>query len=419
MRLFRLSTVGRILLAATLCAQPWSEIAPAQADRTAAASVRVPTLSEARQSAQRAHRALVLLFGAKWCEPCKEFDRKVLPQPAVQQALGSVTFIHYDGEVEPGREAARELKILGFPTLVALAQDGREIDRLQGYQPAREFIDWLGKVAIDSESEEALQARIQKSQPGSATAAGAAGDAEAYLVLARRQAKRGQDEQAEANLERARASAQASKDGKAAGLAARADFELRVLKLRRLLRDAPRREMAEHILAFPQGETAAAAFHELARRGPVDELGKRALLRYVEVRLGSQDPKDLEALNFAVYECLRAAAYEAAEKAARRLVDLDGSSPFYLDTLAEVMHLRGERAQALSLSQRALASVEKETASKSGSTTASPAVRDSKALRAVLLKNQARYLRGARELPAELLTEEEELSPWERSPSGN
>lgn len=408
--MFRLSRLGHTVLFAALCGGPLLRVHPAQADRAGAAATQLPALNEARASAQKARRALVVLFGAKWCEPCKEFDRKVLPLPSVQQALGTVTFVHYDGEVEPGRQAARDLKIQGYPTMVALAQDGREIDRLQGFQPAREFISWLGRVSIDSESEESLQARIQKNQAGPT---GSAAEAEAYLVLARRQAKRGQEDQAEAHFEKARSLAQATKDSGGSALASRADFELRVLKLRRLLREAPRREMAEHLLAFPLGDTAAAAFHELSRRGPVDDLGKRALLRYVEARLGSKDPKDLEALNFAVYECLRAAAYDAAEKAARRLVDIDGSSPFYLDTLAEVMHLRGERAQALTLSQRALASIEN-NAAKNG-----PAIRDVKALRAVLLKNQARYMRGARELPAELLTEEEEVSPWEQSASGN
>ena len=408
--MFRLYRLGHTVLFVALCGGPLSGVRPAYADRAGTAAAQLPTLSGARASAQKARRALVVLFGAKWCEPCKEFDRKVLSLPLVQQALGTVTFVHYDGEVEPGRQAARDLKILGYPTMVALAQDGREIDRLQGFQPAREFISWLGRVSIDSESEESLQARIQKNQAGPT---GSAAEAEAYLVLARRQAKRGQEDQAEAHFEKARSLAQATKDSGGSALAARADFELRVLKLRRLLREAPRREMAEHLLSFPLGDTATAAFHELSRRGPVDDLGKRALLRYVEARLGSKDPKDLEALNFAVYECLRAAAYDAAEKAARRLVDIDGTSPFYLDTLAEVMHLRGERAQALTLSQRALASIENNTA-KNG-----PAIRDVKALRAVLLKNQARYMRGARELPAELLTEEEEVSPWEQSASGN
>lgn len=395
----------RVLLWAGLLLGTGLPTRPALADRGAAAT-RLPTYNEARANALKARRALVLLFGAKWCEPCKEFDRKVLSQPTVQQAMGSVVFVHYDGEVEPGREAARELRITGFPTLVALAQDGREIDRLQGYHGARDFIDWLGKVSIDSESEDSLQARVAR----------AGGDAEALLVLARRQARRGQEDQAEANFERARIAAQgAAKDGKVPEIAANADFELRVLKLRRQLREAPRREMAEHLLAFPLSPTAAAAFHELTRRGPVDALGKRALERYIEAHLTTRDPKELEALNYAVYECLRAAAYEAAEKAARRLVEIDGNSPFYLDTLAEVMHLRGERAQAMLLSQKAVSLIDRE---KPSGGPASPAVRDAKALRAVLLKNQARYTRGARELPAELLAEDEELSPWERSPSG-
>ncbi|HNN94727.1 MAG TPA: thioredoxin family protein [Pseudomonadota bacterium] len=397
-----------LLLGGTLLLSALPAAPPAQAG-PAATPARLPTYNEARARALQSRRALVLLFGAKWCEPCKEFDRKVLPQPAVQTALGGVVFVHYDGEVEPGREAARELRITGYPTMVALAQDGREIDRLQGYHGAREFIDWIGKVSIDSETEDSLQARIGKNSS----------DAEAVLVLARRQARRGQEEQAEANFERARTLAQAAaKDSKLAELGASADFELRVMRLRRQLREAPRREMAEHLLAFPLAPTSAAAFHELTRRGPVDALGKRALERYVEARLTTRDAKELEALNYAVYECLRAAAYEAAEKAARRLVEIDGNSPFYLDTLAEVMHLRGERAQAVQLSQKALSLIDKER-EKPAAVPLSPAIRDAKALRGVLLKNQARYMRGARELPAELLAEDEELSPWERSPSGS
>lgn len=362
-------------------------------------AAKLPTFGEARATAQKARRALVLLFGAKWCEPCKEFDQKVLPQPPVQQALAEVTFVHYDAEVEPGREAARELRVLGYPTIVALAQDGHEIDRLQGYHSAGQFIDWLGRVAIDSEGEESLQARA---------GTGGGGDAEAVLVLARRQARRGQEDQAEANFERARTLAQTPAAGaKREAIAAAADFELRVIRLRRQLREGPRREMAEHLLAFPRGAQAEVAFRELTRRGPLDALAGRALSHYIEVRLTSREAKDLETLNFAVYECLRAAAYEPAERAARRLVEIDGNSPFYLDTLAEVMHLRGDKAQALALSARALSTLDRPGGV--------PGVRDTKALRGVLLKNQARYTRGARELPSELLTEDDELSPWEKS----
>ncbi len=77
--LARVLLLGGVLLGASLPSRP------AMADRPAAAP-RLPTYNEARANSLKARRALVLLFGAKWCEPCKEFDRKVLSQGAVQQA---------------------------------------------------------------------------------------------------------------------------------------------------------------------------------------------------------------------------------------------------------------------------------------------------------------------------------------------
>jgi predicted Zn-dependent protease len=161
--------------------------------------------------------------------------------------------------------------------------------------------------------------------------------------------------------------------------------------------------MAEHLLAFPRAGSADSAFHELTRRGPASPLTVRALDRYVEVRLSVSEPKDRDALNEAIYGCLRVAAYATAERAARRLVELDGQNPLYLDTLAEVLHLRGDRTQAMALSTRAVSAFDRQPSG------------ESPELRAVLLKNQARFARAAHELPTELLGEEEELAPWERS----
>lgn len=357
-----------------------------------------PSLEEARALAQRARRTLVLEFGARWCGPCKEFDRRVLPLPAVKQALSTVLFIHYDAEESPGREAARTMQVIGYPTFLALGQDGRLIDRQEGYRSAREFLEWLGRVAADFDSDETLQVRIHRD----------ANDLEALLLLGRRQAQHGRDGEAEATLARAAAvaknaaptepQAQARREQVAAAI----DWELRIVRLRRLLRDTPRREMAEHLLAFPRGPHAETAFRELVRRGPADPLTARALDRYIELRLDAKDQKGQDLLNEAVYGCLRAEAYAAAERAARRLLSLDENNPLFLDTLAEVLHLRGDRSQAMALSSRAVAIADKQG-------------EGGRELRTVLLKNQARFARAAHELPAELLSEEDELSPWERS----
>jgi len=401
----RSSSAAPLFAAALLlCGSAWADGRPDKSGAkpvAAAAREHAPSLDEARAMAQRARRTLVLEFGARWCGPCKEFDLRVLPHPAVQRSLTAVMFVHYDAEEAPGQAAARAFKVAGYPTFVALGQDGRVIDRLEGFRGPREFSQWLERIALDFESDESLQVRLGR----------APGDAEALLVLGRRQAQRGQDAEAEATLARAVAAAGTAKP-KSDGLAAAADWELRIVRLRRFLREAPRKEMAEHLLAFPQSRNADAAFHELTRRGPaVDPLALRAVEQYVDVRIaslsrekgqGPSDAKAPDALNEAVYACLRIGAYAAAERAAQKLLSLDDKNPLYLDTLAEVQHLRGDRAQALSLSTRALAAAERQGA-------------EGKELRAVLLKNQARFARAAHELPAELLSEEEEaLSPWER-----
>lgn len=352
-----------------------------------------PTLEQARERGKQAHKTLLLMFVAKWCGVCKEFDQLVLSQASVERGLGEVVFVRYDAEAGTGVEAARALKIIGYPTFVALAQDGREIERLQGALGPKKFLAWVERVSVDSESDEALIARSQ----------GKDGAAEALLTLGRRQVRRGQEDQGIASLERARTMTQGGPGGDRVGAAA--DFALRVLRLRRLIRQAPIKEMAEHVLAFPQADSADTAMQELAKRGRGDALTQQAMAHYVGVRLASRAAKDLDALNAAVYQCLRTGVPEAAEKAARRLVEIDGESPYYLDTLAEVLHLRGEKAQALALSAKAVTAAEK--AVKRG---------ENPEILTLLQKNQARYARGQRELPAELLAEEDlDLSPWEQS----
>ena len=351
----------------------------------------VEPLADAKARAQKAGRALVLEFGAEWCGPCREFERRVLPQPVVKQALTQVVFVRYDGDEPTGHAAAKSLGVVGFPTFVALAQDGSEIGRLQGYQDAAAFTQWIGEVAPDSEPTEALLARVA-AQPG---------DARALLLLGQRRLRQGDEAQAVPLLERAAGTSSATVPPPAQGeVVARADWLLRLTRLRQVLRTAPRQAMAEHLLRFPLGPSADEAFKALARIGPADALARKALGRYVDAH---KEAAHAELLNQAVYECLRAGALDEAERAARFLLSLDGKSPLYHDTLAEVLHLRGDREAALKESALALALVP-----------SSAADAESRRMRAALLANQARFSRGQRELPSELKGEPDELFPWEK-----
>jgi thiol-disulfide isomerase/thioredoxin len=386
-----------VLLASATAARA-DGTAPATPPRAAAASADMPAgsseeLATWRARAGQSHKALVLEFGATWCGPCQVFDRQVLPQSSVQRALGSVVFVHYDAETAVGKTAARGLGILGYPTFVALGEDGREIGRLQGYRDAGEFSQWVQSAAADAEPTPRLEAR--------AAAAGA--PAAVLLQLARRHLKSGNEPSAVALLTRA---GQAAAPGSQA--AADIDWELRLLLLRQLLREQPRKAMIEHLGRYATGPTADAAFLALSRMGPADAATRAVLGRYIDAHL---DAGAAEQLNDAVYACLRAGALAEAERGARRLVELDGKNPRYLDTLAEVMHLRGDRTSALRYSREAVAALGKAPAP--GATTAQ--AQEQQQTRAALLKNQARFDRGQRELPPDLKAEDDYLQPWEKN----
>ena len=350
-------SVAGVWVLLTLCGllghQAWA--GESKSGQTAAAASSAPAdLKTMRERARRAGKALVLEFGAKWCGPCVAFDRNVLPNRKVQAALSSVVFVHYDAEQHPGQAAARALGIVGYPTFVALAQ-----------------------------SMEVIQARAT-----SQTA-----DAESLLLYARRLLRNKDESQALQYFDQAKTAA----TGKNESVAAAADWEGKLIRLKRVLREEPRKTAIEHLQQHPRGPSADTAMNALSRLGPADAPSKQAMARYVDAHLESGQE---EQLNLAIYSCLRAAAFDEAERAARRLISLDGNNVLYLDTMAEVMHLRGDRDTALKLEAQALAST--------------PPGTSNQALRSTLEKNQARFARGKRELPDELKGEPDELLPWEK-----
>ena len=75
------------------------------------------------------NRPLVVEFHASWCEPCKEFERTVLRDPRVREALGTVRWVSYDGDSGAGKDAMSRCAVNAFPTFVVI--DGRGTVRMK------------------------------------------------------------------------------------------------------------------------------------------------------------------------------------------------------------------------------------------------------------------------------------------------
>jgi|GEM_PF-780610 len=86
-----------------------------------------------------ANRALVLLFSARWCGPCRPFAPRV---EAAVTALGDeVDLLKVDTEAHP--EIASRFGIRSVPTLVVLDDEGAERARQCGAIPDAPLRRWL------------------------------------------------------------------------------------------------------------------------------------------------------------------------------------------------------------------------------------------------------------------------------------
>jgi len=95
----------------------------------------------------KSQNKLVLLdfTGSDWCGYCKLLDKEVLSQPSFKDFAGknyiAVTLDYPHGTaqsdtVKQQNDAlAKQYNIEGFPTLIVLDADGKEIGRQVGYQP--------------------------------------------------------------------------------------------------------------------------------------------------------------------------------------------------------------------------------------------------------------------------------------------
>ena len=336
------------------------------------------SLPMVRKRASDAKQMLVIEFSAEWCSPCKQFERDVLPRESVRTALARVQFVRFDAETDVGKEAARTLLVEGYPTFVAIRTDGEVASALQGAQSEPEFVRWLHLMASDFEPNARLIERLRVNPT----------DGEAMLLWALRLRKRGDLTGAAEWLEKARVAPGASSE-----VTANADWELRRLRLKFLI---PRQQLIEHLSQHLSGPHADEAVRALLRLGPPDAASQAVLARYLDSVLTTQAA---ERVNQLVYRLLRARAFSEAERAARYLLSLDAKSAYYLDTLAEVQHLRGDAKEAVRLSTQALSLVPS---------------RGAESLRQGLLSNQARFSRGRRELSSELAAPDDDLQPWER-----
>lgn len=107
------------------------------------------TLLELREAAKKAGKPIFIDIYATWCGPCKTLARDVFPNETVGTYMNA-NFINgkFDAEKGEGIELAKTFAIKGYPTVLVLDAEGKEIGRSVGVplDPAK-FIARMKEVA--------------------------------------------------------------------------------------------------------------------------------------------------------------------------------------------------------------------------------------------------------------------------------
>ena len=88
-------------------------------------------------------------FRADWCVPCRKFEKKVLADPEVKEALKGISFYTVD-VTNAGDKLAnnlvQEFKVKGVPTLLFYNTRGEEVERVTAFMKKSDFLGLVEQI---------------------------------------------------------------------------------------------------------------------------------------------------------------------------------------------------------------------------------------------------------------------------------
>lgn len=89
-------------------------------------------IERAFAQARSESKPVLLYWGAKWCPPCNQLKATLFNRADFIERSRAVVPVAIDGDAPGAQKLGGRFKVRGYPTMILLAADGREITRLPG-----------------------------------------------------------------------------------------------------------------------------------------------------------------------------------------------------------------------------------------------------------------------------------------------
>lgn len=102
--------------------------------------------ADAIAEAKGSDKLVFIDFWTSWCGYCKKLDRETFSQPSVQAELAKMISLSVDAESTLGKPLAEKYHVSGYPALVVIDKNQKELGRIAGFVEPALFHERLDKI---------------------------------------------------------------------------------------------------------------------------------------------------------------------------------------------------------------------------------------------------------------------------------
>jgi thiol-disulfide isomerase/thioredoxin len=97
-------------------------------------------------SAKAQNKPVILYWGAEWCPPCHQLQATVFSRPDFIAKSKLFIPVYLDGDLEGAQKWGEQFKVTGYPTIVILDSERREVMRIAGGMDLSQYASVLDQA---------------------------------------------------------------------------------------------------------------------------------------------------------------------------------------------------------------------------------------------------------------------------------